>query len=364
MKRWFVAIGLLLGSSASIVHAAPVPPAPSRAAIDAQLQANAATHGIPAQAVLVMHNAELVYRGTTGTTSLGDGKPVTSRTVFPIYSVSKLFTNTLVHQLAEEGKIDLAAPASRYVPELPPAWRAITIEQFLNHQSGVPDFFDPKDLSRPFPPTLRAVFETLGQQPMLFDTGMKTRYTGTNYLVLEAVLEAVTHKPYRQLLTERIIEPLHLRHTWLDEAKVPKGDIVASYHAEGGKPVPDAPVAWPDYAIAQGCIYASLDDVATFVSAVANGRFVSKPGWLRYWQPNTQGDGVMGGFESGWDFGQSEGGWHEVGHDGGTKVRVRILYRDNLDDHYVVVYLTNGNGDDVWSRTLLDSVQALVVPGT
>jgi len=41
---------------------------------------------------------------------------------------------------------------------------------------------------------------------------------------------------------------------------------------------------------------------------------------------------------------------------------VRILYDANLEDHFVIVYLTNGNRDDVWSRTLVNSVQEIAVP--
>ncbi|KAG1340907.1 hypothetical protein G6F61_014886 [Rhizopus arrhizus] len=41
--------------------------------------------------------------------------------------------NTLVMQLVEQGKVDLDAPASRYVPDLPSAWQAISVRDYLNH---------------------------------------------------------------------------------------------------------------------------------------------------------------------------------------------------------------------------------------
>ena len=215
MKVASMLLGLAMATSA---QSAPVD---VRTAVDAQLRANAQSHGIPAQAVLVLHNGKVLYRNTTGRTAIGAGSPVTPDTVFPIYSVSKLFANTLTLELVEEGKIDLAAPASRYVPNLPPSWRNIQVGQFLNHVSGVPEFFDGTDLSRPFPPTLAAVFTRLADVPVVSPPGEQTRYTGTNYLVIEAVLEAVTHKPYRTLVTERIIEPLGLHETWLDLADGP-----------------------------------------------------------------------------------------------------------------------------------------------
>ncbi len=61
----------------------------------------------------------------------------------------------------------------------------------------------------------------------------------------------------------------------------------------------------------------------------------------------------------GWDYGES-GPYTEVGLDGGVKVRVRLLFRNgDLSDHYVIVYLTNGTRDNVWTRTLVESVQRI-----
>ncbi|WP_332017990.1 hypothetical protein [Alteromonas sp. ASW11-130] len=82
---------------------------------------------------------------------------------------------------------------------------------------------------------------------------------------------------------------------------------------------------------------------------------------MDYWQPYRLSNGDEGYFSSGWDYNKA-GSWQELGHDGGGLVRVRILFKENLDDHYVIVYLTNGNKDGVWSRDLVDSVQYLVMP--
>lgn len=153
----------------SLAFAACAQPAPvdTHAAVDAQLRTNAQSHGIPAQAVLVIHNGEVLYRNAIGTTAIEGGTPVTPKTVFPIFSVSKLFASTITMQLVEEGKLDLAAPASRYVPNLPPSWRDIRVEQFLSHVSGVPEYYDydGNDFLHPLPPSVDAVFAKLADVP-------------------------------------------------------------------------------------------------------------------------------------------------------------------------------------------------------
>lgn len=332
-----------------------------RAAIDAQLLENAQKHGIPGQAVLVLHNGEILYRNAIGSTAIEDGALVTPKTVFPVYSITKLFTITLASKLQEEGKLDFSAPASLYIDNLPLSWRSIRIEQFLNHASGIPEYFDSNDFSRPFPASLDSVFAKLHNVPLAFSPGERTSYTNTNNLVIAAVLEAITNTPYRELLRQRIIEPLNLQETWLNLADVPETRLVKSYRARAGQVVPDLSISWPDYSIAHGGAYMTLDDLGKFMSAVAHGRVVSKAELLRLWQPFKLENGATGFFANGWDYGEW-GRWHEVGHDGGTKVRVRILFDDNLDDHYIVAYLTNGNKDGVWSHTLVRSVQTILLP--
>jgi D-alanyl-D-alanine carboxypeptidase len=77
---------------------------------------------------------------------------------------------------------------------------------------------------------------------------------------------------------------------------------------------------------------------------------------LGLWRPTRLRNGGAGAFAAGWEYVEA-GRYTHVGHDGGTKVRVRLVYADSLaTDTHTFVYLTNGSADNVWSRTLIDSV--------
>lgn len=351
---------IALGIAAALVACAVPLERTEDSSIDSVVTSHATMYGIPAQAVVILRNGELVYRRSLGKTSSSGGLPVNEETVFPVFSVSKLFAGTLLLLLVEEGKVDFAAPASRYVADLPPAWHAITVEQFLSHVSGVPEYFDSGDLAKPFPPSLGAVFEHLAAKPLTDPPGTRTRYTQTDFLVIEAIIESVTGRNHSDLVRNRIISPLGLRSTGIGLDGVPQGRLVADYHGEDGRIEPDIPIAWPSYAVAHGDMYSTADDMATFLTAVAEGRLVSRGALMRFWKPYEFPNGNNGYFASGWEYAESDA-WHEVGHDGGAKLRVRILFRKDLDDHFVIVYLTNGSRDNVWSRTLVDSVQQLVL---
>jgi CubicO group peptidase (beta-lactamase class C family) len=334
--------------------------APPNRDIDAIIASNGATHGIPAQAVMVMRNGKVVYQHSAGTRSTAADGGVDADTVFPIFSVGKLFIATLIFEQVEAGTIDLDSPASRYVSGMPETWAGITVRQFLSQVSGVPDFFDPSDLAKPFPASRSAMFEQLRNVPLAEAPGTRSRYTLTNTVVLCAILEAVTGRPVADLVQQRLIDRLKLRNIWLDRADVPADRLVTSYHSERNVLVPDQRIDWPDYARAFSDVHATAGDLARFLDAVADGFFVRRSTLDQLWRPYAFANGNTGIFASAWEYGES-GVWREVGHDGGAKLRVRILFRQDTPDRWTIVYLTNGSRDNVWSRTLLESVQHRMV---
>jgi len=333
------------------------PPAGTlQSALDRQLAENAERHGIAGQAVLILRNGKTIYRGSHGLADREEKIAVRPDHVFPVFSVSKLFASVLIMQLVERGELDLEAPASRYLPDLPEGWRSITVDEFLNHVSGVPDYWGGDLATFKLPPTRKAMFEDLASRPMQFATGNATRYNQTNFIVLGAILETLYGKSYREIVTERIVEPLALRDTYLGEGHVPAGEVVVSYRGEDGELVPDFDIAWTEYAIVHAELYTTVDDLGLFLNALCDGRLLRPETLLRLWKPHRRRDGTDSFFASGWDYGTS-GAYKQVGHDGGNKVRVRLLFDESLaNDTYAYIYLTNGSAENVWTSRLTESL--------
>lgn len=338
-------------------------------AVARQLQLNRQRYGIAGQAVQLMHNGKVLFRGVDGMVDLESAKRVTPDTIFPAYSVSKLFVSTLVMQLVEQGKLDLDQAASRYVPELPQRWRAISVRQLLNHSSGLPEYFEEAQMAgtaeanASFPRSLPAVYAALADKPLQFASGADTRYTQTNYLVLTQLLELHYGKPYAEIVAERIIGKLGLKHTFLGHDKAPRHGMATAYLGKNGQLEKQPDIAWPAYALGHAALYSSAGDLSTFLQAAATGKFVNKSTLQQLWQPQTLSNGQRGWFATGWEVGES-GAYRMAGHDGGARVRVRILFKDSLSgDVYTLVYLTSGSRSNVWTRTLLDSLMAAAAPG-
>lgn len=179
--------------------------------------------------------------------------------------------------------------------------------------------------------------------------------------MLGAILEARYGRSYRQIVAERIFEPLALKDTYLGERHVPAGEVVRSYRGQDDELVPDAGIDWPEYAIVHAELYTTADDLGAFLNALCRGQLVKPETLMRLWKrPYRHRDGSESFFAAGWDSGTS-GEYRHVGHDGGTKVRVRLLFRDSLaEDTYAYVYLTNGSAENVWTSTLVESLMDVV----
>ncbi|MGE8229478.1 serine hydrolase domain-containing protein [Stenotrophomonas hibiscicola] len=336
--------------------------------LDAQLQANRERYGIAGQAVLVAHNGQVLYQGASGERDPATHAPATIDSIFTAQSMAKLLTSTLVMQLVDQGKVDLDAPASRYVPDLPAAWQAIHVRDFLNHSSGIGEYYDRVDnrwVSRGYPgvaPDLGAALKVAGAAPMQFATGSRVQYTQANYLVLTALLEAHYRKPYPAIARERILQPLKMTSTSWGVTSVPAQRAAAPYIGKDGALQPANEDPWPNYGWGHADLQTTVGDMNRFLQALAIGKLVRTGTLETLWQPQKLSGGGSNFFSTGWDTSRSDG-YTQVGHDGGTRVRARLAYKGTLADGYwVFVYLTNGSARNVWSSTLVESTMAMAAP--
>jgi hypothetical protein len=136
---------LLLGILIALFH---VGVAEARAdAIDRFVRSEMERQQIPGLALAIVKHGKIVKAKGYGLANIENAVPVIPETVFQSGSVGKQFTAAGVLLLAEEGKLGLDDPISRYLTNAPPAWQGITIRHLLNHTSGIPDYEDQKDFN-------------------------------------------------------------------------------------------------------------------------------------------------------------------------------------------------------------------------
>jgi CubicO group peptidase (beta-lactamase class C family) len=152
-----------------------------------------------------------------GKADLRSGRKVIPATPFAWFSVTKLFTATAVQQLSERGRIDLAAPVSRYLPEtlLRRDGQEATVRELLSHTSGMPNPLPITWIhlaSEPGPGIDGMIRQRIGTEPKLDSTpGTKTAYSNLGYVLLGKIVERASGTPYERYVEENVLAPLGCR---------------------------------------------------------------------------------------------------------------------------------------------------------
>lgn len=188
----------------------------------------AGSPGVPGVVAMVTDRERNIYEGAAGQRVAGGAEPMTTDTVFAIFSTTKAITGTAVLQLVEEGRLDLDAPASRYAPDIgklqviegfdaagSPRLRAprreITTRMLMLHTAGLGyDFFNETYArlarEKDQPSVITATKAAL-MTPLLFDPGEKWEY-GSNIDWCGQVVEGITGKRLGEVLQSRVFAPL------------------------------------------------------------------------------------------------------------------------------------------------------------
>lgn len=182
--------------------------------LDEQLPLLLEEHGVPGAGWAVLQGDQ-VADGAAGLLSKATEVEATADSVFQIGSVTKLWTSTLVMQLADEGEIDLDRPVRTYLTEFriadDEAAERITVRQLLNHTAGFEgDIFTDTGVGDD---CLEKYVATLHEVPQLFPPGEQFSYNNAGYCVLGRLVEVLRGQPYDACLREHLIAPLGLTHT-------------------------------------------------------------------------------------------------------------------------------------------------------
>ena len=168
---------------------------------DTYLRRQMVMRHVPGMQVVVVNHGSIVLSRGYGVASLQDEVLVTTKTVFPVYSITKAFTGVAAMQLVEQGKLDLAAPASRYLDGLPSAWQVVTIRQLLTHTSGLPNILD-NETGALVAGGEDAAWTKVRAMPIEFAPGEKFSYCQTNYLLIGRIIEKLSGEPFIRFITE------------------------------------------------------------------------------------------------------------------------------------------------------------------
>ncbi|HEX2188054.1 MAG TPA: serine hydrolase domain-containing protein [Longimicrobiaceae bacterium] len=273
-------VAALLAATPSLLAAQQKPvsgPQPSAAAltvlVDSVVRASLLTRGVPGVSVAVVRGDETLVQRAWGRADAASGRAADPSTLYAIGSNSKQFTAALVLRLVERGRLTLGDSIGRHLSGLRPEWRAITIEQLLNHTSGLQrSFVDKSRMEADLPGDsliAQAARDTVAARP-----GTTFLYSNTGYLVLGVLVEKLYGKPYADALRDEIARPLGL--TTLRSC----GDAEAPPGATGHLRSPDGTLSspfplHPSQSLGASGICTTAADLAKWNRALHGGRVLS-----------------------------------------------------------------------------------------
>ena len=189
------------------------------ATLDAAIQRTIRKQRIVGMSAVVVSGGQRVLASGYGFADRERRVPVTVDTVFPIASVTKLFTATAVMQLVERGAIDLDSPVSRYLPEMARPRtsadaREPTVRELFTHHSGLTgNIMEGFELKEPDPAAFREVPRLLAALPPAADPGTVFAYCNAGYSLLGCLVEAAGGTDYADAVRRGILEPLGMSRT-------------------------------------------------------------------------------------------------------------------------------------------------------
>jgi CubicO group peptidase (beta-lactamase class C family) len=272
--------------------------------------------------ILVARGEKILFHKAWGFANWELRAPSSPELRFGIASITKPMTETLVHILAQAGRIDLDAPVERYLPAFPrgPEGGVPTVRHLATHRSGVPhrvtDSIDETQVLRP-----SDIVERVRARGLLFEPGTERLYSSAGYTCLARVIETVENKPFESVLEERVFRPAGMAGAVSETGqRLMPGRAMPYRLGAVGRRVAVKSAAYKDlrFLTGAGSVYATAEDLLRFVQAVR--------------------DGVFGADLSEEMFGGEPASWHSwTGRTNGNEASVDVLPAENL----TFVFLSN-----------------------
>jgi CubicO group peptidase (beta-lactamase class C family) len=297
---------MLLGACAGTQTSSPESVGISSQALtklDSVIKAEIAAGGLPGTVMLISRHGKVVHFEANGMRDKEAGVPMTRDSIFRMASMTKPITSVAIMMLYEEGKIALADPASKYLPELKglqvgveskdasgntvltrvSARRELTVQDLLRHTSGITyghrgassalvkkTYVDAGEQSREH--TNAELVTKLSKTVLAFQPGTRWEY-GRSTDVLGRIVEVVSGMTLGQFFDTRIFKPLGMVDTFFS---VPADKVVRVANpmiepATGKRPNVTDPRRPQRFESGGGGLFSTAPDYLRFTTMLLNG---------------------------------------------------------------------------------------------
>jgi len=292
---------------AVLVMSHPVAAQPLAAQIDAlfkpQYQANE-----PGATVIVVKNGKTILRKAYGAADPVASKPLTPGTVLRLGSITKQFTSAAILLLADDGKLALNDPITRFFPDYPTGGKVITVEHLLTHTSGIASFTGKPDYGANMARDVGVaqMIDSFKNDPLEFEPGTQYRYNNSGYFLLGAIIEKVSGQTYAGFLAQRIFTPLGMKDTAFEGHERSQAPRAGGY-SKGEQGFEAAEKLSMSQPYAAGALVSTVDDLARWNAAIAAGKLLKPASWKLAFKPYMLTPEKSTDYGYGWHVGTLQG---------------------------------------------------------
>lgn len=300
--------------------------------------------------ILVVKNGEIINRSAYGYADFGRLKKNSVRIAYPIASLQKFITGSLIAQLVAAGKISYESSLAAFYPAHPELAN-IKIRQLLDHTSGI-------QMAESNPGKLLGLEEdqlnyVLSEMTVTPDQNFS--YTNANYTLLSGIISQVTGEKYETVLENNIIKPLHLKRTFSWEKRPPKMTLPIAYRYENESDYQDdefhADKELFSSLLGAGNLFMSIDDMLKVQRGLTNGQILTAKEYKELAQIE--------------DAGYAGGIWHDEGMKsihGSLGGYDTFVYGDESNENLVLLFANQPaiHGDDALATAIYNFTTSLL----
>lgn len=313
---------------------------------------------VPGAAVMIIQNGEIILQKGYGIADFENNVAVGPSTNFRLASVTKQFTAMSILQLIENGQLTFQTTLTDIFPEFPEYGKKITIENLLQHTSGIQDYESMMPETQTIQVKDKDVLDMMmSTNEVYFEVGEEYRYSNSAFAVLTQILEKITGVPFRDYLQDNIFEPLGMTNTLAHE----NGINVVPNRAFGYTIEDSGEVTFTDQSttsavLGDGGIYSNLEDLYKWDQSLYTEQLIGKEYLDMSFTSGKTNDGKDINYGYGWRL-ENYKGMDIVYHTGSSIGFRNIIYRIP-SEKFTAVILTNR--DEGGEFTTLDTVHKIV----
>ncbi|WP_431610666.1 serine hydrolase [Chryseobacterium sp. 'Rf worker isolate 10'] len=284
--------------------------------------------GLLSGSVLIAEKGKIIFEKSYGYRNAPKKEKNTNNSIYRAFSMTKMFTATVIFQLEEQGKLSLNDKLSKYYPDFPKG-DSITIAHLLSHTSGIPN-----ETNSEYTVDEGTFIKYISAKPLNFSPGKDWDYSNSGYYILGYIIKKVTGLSYDKVIENNILKPLKMNHSGFNFNNVTDENKAWGYEFLSDKGSNEALRFKTDHPFGAGAMYSTVEDLFKFNEALKNYTILKKEIIEKAFTPYLK-DHYGLGFQITTGFDKKR-----VGHDGGGP-GYRSRYYRVLEDDICLIVMSN-----------------------